>query len=136
MLGRRISNGLVVLLVAPAISALVPAGQQVAEAAVLCQKKRGGVVVRDPACKPKEMPLDPALLVGPLRVLSSGTATTLAPFECAFVFVFGVGGDTDANTIAAFHIVDANDQRVPSLDNEMAFEPGTVFKTSQGGTIA
>jgi hypothetical protein len=70
------------------------------------------------------------------RLLPTGTATTLEPHECALVSTFGVGGDGSANVVVAFHIVDASDQRVPSLANDTHFEPGTVFKTSQGGTIA
>lgn len=70
------------------------------------------------------------------RLLSAGTATSLEPYECAVVSTFGVSSDVDANLVVAFHIVDANDQRVPSLSNNTHFEPGTVFKTSQGGTIA
>ena len=72
----------------------------------------------------------------PIRtIFNVGEATTLAPHECAMVFIFGVGADTSANSVVAFHIVDVNGDRVPSLNNLTSFHPGTVFKTSQGGTI-
>lgn len=71
----------------------------------------------------------------PTRTINPGQETTLAPHECGLVFVFGVGADTDANRVVAFHIVDVNGDRVPSLNNVTSFRPGTVFKTSQGGTI-
>jgi len=72
----------------------------------------------------------------PMRtIFNIGEPTTLAPQECALVFIFGVGADTAANTVVAFHIVDVNGNRVPSLSNATSFLPGTVFKTSQGGTI-
>ena len=72
----------------------------------------------------------------PMRtIFNIGEPTTLAPHECALVFIFGVGADTDANRVVAFHIVDVNGDRVPSLNNLTSFVPGTVFKTSQGGTI-
>ena len=72
----------------------------------------------------------------PIRtIFNPGQATTLAPHECAMIFIFGVGADIDANRVVAFHIVDVNGDRVPSLNNETTFLPGTVFKTSQGGTI-
>ena len=72
----------------------------------------------------------------PIRtIFNVGEPTTLAPHECAMVFIFGVGADTDANRVVAFHIVDVNGERVPSINNETSFLPGTVFKTSQGGTI-
>ena len=72
----------------------------------------------------------------PIRtIFNVGEATTLAPHECVMVFIFGVGADTDANKVVAFHIVDVNGDRVPSLNNKTSFLPGTVFKTSQGGTI-
>jgi hypothetical protein len=72
----------------------------------------------------------------PIRtIFTTGEATTLAPHECAAVFIFGVGADIDANSVVAFHIVDVNGDRVPSLNNATVFLPGTVFKTSQGGTI-
>ena len=72
----------------------------------------------------------------PIRtIFNIGDPTALAPHECAMVFIFGVGADTDANRVVAFHIVDVNGARVPSLDNATSFLPGTVFKTSQGGTI-
>jgi hypothetical protein len=73
----------------------------------------------------------------PIRtIFNIGEPTTLAPHECALVFIFGVGADTSANSVVAFHIVDVNGNRVPSLNNFTSFLPGTVFKTSQGGTIA
>jgi hypothetical protein len=71
-----------------------------------------------------------------VRSLSIGVATTLAPYECAWVKIFGVGSDPSANVVVAFHILDMNDLRVPALNNETAFLPGTVFKTSQNGTLA
>ena len=72
----------------------------------------------------------------PIRtIFNIGEPTTLAPHECALVFIFGVGADTSANSVVAFHIVDVNGNRVPSLNNFTSFLPGTVFKTSQGGTI-
>ena len=72
----------------------------------------------------------------PIRtIFNIGEPTTLAPHECALVFIFGVGADTDANKVVAFHIVDVNGDRVPSLNNATSFLPGTVFKTSPGGTI-
>ena len=72
----------------------------------------------------------------PIRtIFNIGEPTTLAPHECALVFIFGVGADTSANSVVAFHIVDVNGDRVPSLNNLTSFHPGTVFKTSQGGTI-
>ena len=72
----------------------------------------------------------------PIRtIFNPGQPTTLAPHECAMVFIFGVGADIDANRVVAFHIVDVNGDRVPSLNNATSFLPGTVFKTSQGGTI-
>ena len=72
----------------------------------------------------------------PIRtIFNVGDPTTLAPHECVMVFIFGVGADTDANKVVAFHIVDVNGNRVPSIDNATTFLPGTVFKTSQGGTI-
>ena len=37
--------------------------------------------------------------------------------------------------MVAFHIVDVNGDRVPSLNNFTNFLSGTVFKTSPGGTI-
>ena len=73
----------------------------------------------------------------PIRtIFNIGEPTTLAPRECALVFIFGVGADTSANSVGTFHIVDVNGNRVPSLNNFTSFLPGTVFKTSQGGTIA
>jgi len=72
----------------------------------------------------------------PIRtIFNVGEPTTLVPHECAMVFIFGVGSDADANRVVALHIVDVNGARVPSLNNLTSFLPGTVFKTSQGGTI-
>jgi hypothetical protein len=80
--------------------------------------------------------INPVGIARALRVIFNvGTATTLKPRECAAVFGFGVGADTDAGKIVTGYIVDVNGDRVPSLNNATVFLPGTVFKTSQGGTI-
>lgn len=80
--------------------------------------------------------INPSGIARALRVIfSTGTATTLKPRECAAIFGFGVGADTDAGKIVTGYIVDVNGDRVPSLNNLTVFLPGTVFKTSQGGTI-
>ena len=71
-----------------------------------------------------------------LRTITVGAATTIAPYECVFIFIYGVFGDAQANNVIAFHIVDVSDQRIPSINNLNSFEPGVAFKTSQGGTVA
>ena len=64
-----------------------------------------------------------------------GTAMSLPAGRCIFVFAYGIGADTDAGKIVSGYIVDAANNRIPSINNATAILPGTVFKTSQGGTI-
>jgi hypothetical protein len=70
-----------------------------------------------------------------IREVDTGVATSIAAGECVAVFLYGVGSDADANKLVAFHIVDAANQRIQSINNETVFLPGVVFKTSQGGTL-
>ena len=69
------------------------------------------------------------------RRLSQGIATTLLPHECAFIFAYGVGANPAAGGIVTGYILDSANANVPSVSNDTAFKPGTIFRTSQGGTI-
>ena len=64
-----------------------------------------------------------------------GAAITLPAHQCLFIFAYGVGSDIDAGKIVSGYVVDSAGNRIPSVDNATIFLPGTVFKTSQGGTI-
>jgi hypothetical protein len=68
------------------------------------------------------------------RTLFAGNETVLEGMECGYVFLSTSGAV--ASDIVAFHIVAADDSDVPSIDNDTAFVPATVAKTSQGGVIA
>ena len=64
-----------------------------------------------------------------------GTATSIPANQCIYVFAYGVGSDPAAGQMVTGYITDSVGGRVPSINNDTIFLPGTVFKTSQGGTI-
>ena len=65
-----------------------------------------------------------------------GTATSIPANQCIFVFAYGVGAATDAGKTVTGYITDSGGVNPPaSINNLTVFLPGTVYKTSQGGTV-
>ena len=72
----------------------------------------------------------------PQLTFAVGTATSIPANGCIFVFAFGVGAPADAGKIVSGYITDSGGVNPPpSINNLTVFLPGTIFKTSQGGTI-
>jgi hypothetical protein len=72
----------------------------------------------------------------PEVVFNVGTARSIPQFDCIDVFAFGVGSAGDAGKVVTGYITDSGGVNPPpSINNQTVFLPGTVFKTSQGGTI-
>ncbi len=72
----------------------------------------------------------------PPVVFSPGTAMTIPAGQCITVFAAGVGPATDAGKVVTGYITDAGGtDPPPDINNLTMFLPGTIFKTSQGGTI-
>jgi hypothetical protein len=69
-------------------------------------------------------------------VFNIGTAQSIQPNECLYIFAFGVGAASDAGKVVTGYITDSGGVNPPpSINNLTVFLPGAVFKTSQGGTI-
>jgi hypothetical protein len=69
-------------------------------------------------------------------VFDIGTAQSIQPGECVDVFAFGVGAPSDAGKVVTGYLTDSGGVNPPpSINNLTVFVPGTIFKTSQGGTI-
>ena len=63
-------------------------------------------------------------------------ARSIPANQCIYVFAFGVGAAGDAGKIVTGYITDSGGVNPPpSINNLTVFLPGTIFKTSQGGTI-
>lgn len=72
----------------------------------------------------------------PKVIFNVGVAQTIPANQCLYVFAFGVGAAGDAGKIVSGFITDSGATNPPpSINNLTMFFPGTVFKTSQGGTI-
>ena len=72
----------------------------------------------------------------PKTVFNVGVARSVPANQCIYVFAFGVGAAGDAGKVVSGYITDSGGVNPPpSINNETIFLPGTIFKTSQGGTI-
>ena len=91
------------------IAVAVTEGLDTAEAAVLCQKKSGAIVVRDPACKKKETPFDVSPFVAAVPAVTELTSrVTGVDLELDALKAMGPLVAGAAGTVGAYAIVQAD----------------------------